>query len=198
MTQDAKTAINSTHSSKRKEQFNAARSVRGLQKRVTELERIVSSLLAERQIGVNSVALDLIPTEPRKKRGPVPVHQGFLLHTRDQIIMMIEAYWPEIEPLCSPTPNKQMLKKVLIAIRDKPRGRFEIPAAKLLENAEELLKFLASNRFRSDPRQIANAFAGVPKVSTWRSLKLCQANQSNLPIGDRAIRSYILSSPWCK
>jgi len=69
--------------------------------------------------------------------------------------------------------------------------RHDWPALHLLKHFPELIQFLSSDRFRRDPRQVANAFAGVPSVSVWRSLKLCQADPCNNPIGSRAIRSYI-------
>jgi hypothetical protein len=60
-----------------------------------------------------------------------------------------------------------------------------------LENLADLADFLSGDRFRRDPRQIANAFAGSNTMGVWRSLKRCQAYPSNEPIGQRAIRAYI-------
>ena len=60
-----------------------------------------------------------------------------------------------------------------------------------MKHLPEVVKFLSSDRFRNDPRQLANAFARFPGISTWRSLKICQADPCNDLIGNRAIRAYI-------
>ena len=131
------------------------------------------------------------PVPERKRPGPKPAHTGMLLHDRDELIQMLEFFWPEFEPLCHPKPNETGLKRVLTAILPQMQGRYEFPARNLRKHLPELVKFQFGDRFRCDPRQIANAFAGAPTLSTWRSLKLCQQQPCLAPIGARAIRAYI-------
>jgi hypothetical protein len=124
-------------------------------------------------------------------QGPSLGTGGMILSDRDRLVEMLEYYWPEIEPMCSPRPNKEGLKRVLESIPGKALGRYDYPAEHLLAHLSNVLEFVSANRFRGDPRQIANAFAGFPNVSVWTSLKLCQASPCNNPIGNRAIRAYL-------
>jgi hypothetical protein len=176
----------STHISPFKLEFDAESSIRSLQERVAKLESIVAELSATRDDD-----LDTVPKEERKRPGPKPIHRGMILSDRDQLVEMLEYYWPEIEPLCSPEPNGKGLKKVLSSITGQMQGRYRFPSIHLLRHLSKVLEFLSTDRFRRDPRQIANAFAGVPKIGVWRSLKICQESPSNRVIGNRAIRSYI-------
>jgi len=153
---------------------------------VTELEKIVAQLSSP-----SESMLDKIPEAPKTRRGAKPTHGDTLFSDRDQLVLMLEQYWPELEPLCIPHPKESGLRIVLFAVRDQMGHRYRLPARHLLQNLPELIKFLSGNRFRADPRQIANALAGVPGISTWRSLKVCQASPCTLPIGDRARRAYI-------
>ena len=134
---------------------------------------------------------DPIPDEGRKRPGPKAVHIWSLLAERDHLVRMLENYWPQIEPFCIPRGNADALRKILEAIRKDAHGRHGLAAQHLLANLEEVIKFISGDRFRNDPRQIANAFAGFPQVGIWRSLKICQASPCPEPIGHRAIRAYI-------
>ena len=191
VTQDKSKTNISTQSRINTPKFDATREIRSLQNRVTSLERKLSELLDKGRNDLDSLEADLPPKQEKRRRGPNPVHKPTLLAQRDELIQMLEGYWPEIEVSCLPSPKPRELQKVLSSIRGQANGRHKMPAEHLLANMEALLKFLSSDRFRSDPRQIANAFAGFPAVSTWRSLKLCQSVPSQLPIGSRAIRIYV-------
>jgi len=177
---------NSTQPSKSKHYFDADQSFRGLQERIDKLERVVAQLAA-----ANDIDPSLWPVPEAKRPGRKPAHTPMLIHNRDELVQMLEAYWPELEPLCSPKPNEAELKKVLTAIRPQFQDRHQIPARHLLKHLPELVKFLGGNRFRRDPRQMANALAGAPDIGTWRSLKVCQGQPCNAPLGTRAIRAYI-------
>ena len=113
------------------------------------------------------------------------------MHDRDEIVQMLELYWPELAPLCSPKPDVDDLRRALSRVPLLMQGRHELPARQLLKHLPDLVRFLSTDRFRGDPRQIANAFAGVPTIGIWRSLKVCQAGPCQSPIGERAIRAYI-------
>jgi hypothetical protein len=182
----AKAGITSTHTRESRQEIDATRRLCGLEDRVAELERVVAQLMRESEL-----ANDLLPGPEPVRPGPKPKHSSLLLHDRDAILQMLESYWPEIEPHCCPKPTPDLLKGVLTAIRKRAFDRHRLPASELLKHFQELVTFLSSGRFRSDPRQIANAMAGFPAIGFWRSLKLCQASPSALPIGERAIRAYI-------
>jgi hypothetical protein len=130
----------------------------------------------------------------RKKPGPKSINDAALISRRDRMIQMLESYWPELEPLCWPKPDERSLQNLLRRIARNERqshGRHAHVADHLRENLPGVVKFLSSGRFRRDPRQIANAFAGSDSMGIWRSLKRCQAHRSNEPIWQRAVRAYI-------
>jgi hypothetical protein len=186
----SKTRKNTTHTIKTAKNLNAKRSRHTLEaqlsilrSQVAELQNQVAELRA-----ASGFTWDL--AKDSKRRGPKPKHDGMMIRDRDQLVQMLEYYWPEIEPLTR-HPNSGALKSVLTAIRKQTGSRYEQPAMHLLRQLPELIKFLLTDRFRRDPRQIANALAGVPLIGIWRSLKVCQANPCNIPIGDRALRTYI-------
>jgi hypothetical protein len=188
-----RTEHNSTQTAKSRKYFDAERSIRELQERVSKLERVV-----QQSVGYDLEDLGAFPTSERKRPGPKPKHSsGMLTHNRDELVQMLELYWPEIEPLCWPMPNRQGLEELWQRIARHDEGlppsqqRHLWAAQHLLTHLPKVIEFLAGDRFRRDPRQIANAFAGVPNIRTWRSLKLCQASPCNDAIGRRAIRAYI-------
>lgn len=177
---------NSTQPVESTKQFDARRSICQLQERVGRLEQLLAGLTGT---GTGYVE-GQIPSAERKRPGPKPAHIWSIRGDRDQLVRMLEEYWPEIEPFCIPRPDEKGLRGVLRSIV-RIRGFHELPAKYLLEHLLDLVKFLGGDRFRHDPRQIANAFAGFPQISVWRSLKICQANPCIDPIGHRSIRAYI-------
>lgn len=173
--------------------LDAHRAMRELQERVSKLERWNAE-----HFGPDVEELfKVFAARERKKPGPKPAHNGMPLTNRDHLVYFLEGYWPEIEPQCIPKPNPSALKVVLHAIKSRERklpanqARHHWAVQHLLQFLPQVIQFLSSDRFRRDPRQIANAFAGVPNVGSWRSLKLCQAQPCNHPIGQRAIKAYI-------
>ncbi len=178
--------INSTHEPHNGLEFDAMRLMCDLEARMAKLEKAFEGsgfLLAQ--------VLPDIPAEAPKRPGPKPVPIWSLIPERDSLVEMLEAYWPELEFLCRPSPNEQELESALHAIAKAQAGHYSHPAKKLIGHLPELVDFLSSDRFRGNPRQIANAFAGFPKIGIWRSLKQCQSRPCNRPIGQRAIKSYI-------
>jgi hypothetical protein len=176
----------STHSAHSRRRFDARRVIRDLELRIARLEKAIDS-----GVGPLEYLAQEIPAAQPKKPGPRPIHFQGLLGDRDTMIQMLEAYWPEIEPLCWPKPKPNTLLRVLEKISEQKLSSYVQAAGHLTRHFEPFLKFLASDRFRRDPRQIANALAGVPQVGIWRSLKLSQSRPSNYPIDARAVRAYI-------
>jgi hypothetical protein len=182
----SKSNKNSTHSSHSGRKLDAYRLIHDLAERVTRLEKAFESAVAPLDLATSE-----IPVGERKRPGPKPIHFWALLSDRDTLVQMLEYYWPELESLCWPKPKPKILKMVLEAIPSQHAGWYAQASKHLVEQIDNLVKFVTTDRFRRDPRQIANALAGFPKVSIWRSLKLCQSSPCNHPIGSRAIKSYI-------
>ena len=116
-----------------------------------------------------------------------------ILGIRDGLIDFLENRWPELIPLFRNPGNKQAFVAV---VRSHP----SLPADSSWRNreqehvwrhAEELWDFLTSGRYHGDPRQIANALAGVPILSWRRSFDICGQEPSFMNIHLRAIRDYL-------
>lgn len=153
----------STHSAHSTRRFDARRIIRDLEQRVARLEKALDN-----GIGPLDYLAQEMPAAQPKKPGPRPIHFQGLLGDRDTMIQMLEAYWPEIETLCWPKPKPKSLLRVLEKISAQKLTSYAQAAGHLTRHFEPFLKFLASDRFRRDPRQIANALAGVPHVGYER------------------------------
>jgi hypothetical protein len=176
----------STHSAHSTRKFDAERVIAELVQRVARLEKAL-----ENGVGPIDYLAQEIPTAERKKPGPKPIHFQGLLADRDTLVQMFEYHWPEVEPLCWPKAKPRSLLRVLEAISAEKMSSYAQAARHLTQHFDSVLEFLASDRFRRDPRQIANALAGVPQVGLWRSLKLCQSRPTSYPIGQRAMKAYL-------
>jgi hypothetical protein len=141
---------------------------------------------------------DLVSVTDELRRGPRPTHRRDIFDFRDQLVMLIEWFWPEILQACALPLNKKFLLRVLSAIKLKVSCE---ASAHLVTHIDELVKFLTARSrnpphtrtFRNDPRQLSNAMAGEPLISFWTSMRKCElkANRCESAIGQRAIRSYI-------
>jgi hypothetical protein len=121
-----------------------------------------------------------------KRRGPKPKTDEWLFRKRDELVCYLEMNWPDIELYCYPTLDADRLKTVLQCLAR------QVPALDhLVQNFSALERFLRTDRFRGDPVQMANAMAGVPYVSFWRSLKLCQSCECCIGPGMKAVKSYV-------
>ena len=181
---------NSTRNVQKPTLFNAESMFRQLERRIRALEGEVADLKSqEDEFGC------LEKTDPnyeKRKRGRKPKVRGEdLVRWRNRLVETIEQYWPEIEPYCVPKLNSPLLRKTLLRLKKQTSGQQELCVEHLLLHFEELCTFVTTDRFRSDPRQIANALAGVPEIGFWTSLKRCQANPCKSFIGQRALKAYI-------
>jgi hypothetical protein len=176
----------STQISHSRRKLDATSLIRDLSERVARLERAFANTVAPLDLAASE-----IPATERKKPGPKAIHFQMLLSDRDTLVQMLESYWPEIEPLCWPRPKPKPLSLVFEAITNQQGSWYARASKHLVEHIDKLVDFLSTDRFRRDPRQIANAFAGFPAIGIWRSLKLCQSNPCNHHIGNRAIKAYI-------
>ena len=182
----ARQEMNSTQLSHSGRKLDATSLIRDLSERVARLERAFANTVAPLDLAASE-----IPAAERKKPGPKAIHFQMLLSDRDTLVQMLESYWPEIEPLCWPRPKPKLLSMVFEAIANQQGSWYAQASKHLVAHIDKLVEFLSTDRFRCDPRQIANAFAGFPAIGIWRSLKLCQSNSCNHHIGNRAIKAYI-------
>jgi hypothetical protein len=129
------------------------------------------------------------------KRGRKPrIEEEELLQDRDSLIDFLEIRWPELTLLLRNPANKK--EEFVAVFRSHPfiSGEFSSRTRDqehLWRYAEELWDFLVSGRYHGDPRQIANAMAGVPMLSWRRSFDLCGQSPSSLPIYVQAMRDYL-------
>ncbi len=148
---------------------DATRLLRSLEQRIEELETRIA-ILERRNDPEFSYEEELEASQA------IPSINEMRLMKRNYLVNMLENYWPEQFPLMSRPSKPKTLREFLIIIAKPNFGMNGEMAKHLLDNFESLIEFLKSNRFRNDPRQIANALAGVPELSFWRSLKLCGAS----------------------
>ncbi|MBS1798190.1 MAG: hypothetical protein JSS95_00025 [Acidobacteria bacterium] len=203
-----KSQNNSTYSVHSGNKFDARQSWRKLEARVRRLEGKIARLEADPYEGLLNVQVG----KPVQKRGPKSISDSELAKRRDELVQFFEMNWPELEPLCAPTPKFKGLKQAFEAFANpgsRPTpwgtpvqslpfgfvGNHSAAAKRLLlpKTFSELQVFLAKEqrRFASNPRQLANALAGCPDLGFWASLKRCQRIQVGFGIDHRAMRSYI-------
>lgn len=107
-----------------------------------------------------------------------------LFSLRDRLVWFLESNWPELEPLFRRARSANDIERAL-----EPYRAYD-PAPYLVAHKEKLSEFLTSSRYHGDPRQIANAMAGVDTLSWRRSLDLCSTpeNRCTLFVHERAWR----------
>ncbi len=132
------------------------------------------------------------------KRGPSPAHRTDMFLFRNQLVSLVESFWPEIQQACIVPLDEKFLWWTLSAIQLKVPCEASDHLVSHIDKLIKLLKARSRKRptkrtFRNDPRQLANAMAGVPLIEFWTSMRKCElkANRCEAAIGERAIRSYI-------
>jgi len=105
-----------------------------------------------------------------KKRGPKTLYRGDILRFRDQLVMVLEAYWPELQTVLRIPVDKAALLRVLAAIHSNSQSA---ASEHLVKYVDRLIELIKKNRVRNDPRQVANALAGLPNITLITSLKRC-------------------------
>jgi len=206
----SKTPINSTHKARNTQQFDAKQSWRGLEARVARLELLIGNVLKTEES--ENPPHKRAGREHLKKRGPKAIPEYELANRRDELIAFFESNWPELEPLCTPSPNFGALRQAFQAFANPGKsktpwgtyaalldpgtmGNHSPAATRLLtpETFSQLETFLGGhqNRFAANPRQLSNALAGCPDLKFWTSLKRCQHIPFRFGIDPRAMKAYI-------
>ena len=176
-----------------------------LEKRVRCLESRVEAL--EVRLGIYDP-----PKETQRKPGPHPkISKEDLLENRDALVDWLEVYWPKVGRKLLSAKVPQSIVAALVPYAG-PEASHSFILKRLIENANDLLSFLRSGRFRRKPpkravmdalnkpwddqrkmrgaaklptRQIANAMAGVPELEWRTSLDRCSKVPSPLVVEKR-------------
>jgi hypothetical protein len=205
------TPRNSTQSAHINSKFDAEGSWRALEARVRCLELVARLDLEDSEessyIQVGGKLL--------KKRGPKTIPDSELVNRRDELIAFFESNWPELEPLCTPSPDLKALRQAFQAFANPGHSRtpwgtrvtFAAPGMMGNHNAAVIRLLLPKTflqleiflkeqqvRFAANPRQLANATAGCPDLTFWTSLKRCQQIPFRFGIDPRAMKAYIRRS----
>ena len=204
-----KASKKSTPSAQKAKQFDAEQSWRALEARISRLESLIVSLNAK---GLEETPHIRVGGKFLKKRGPKTIPDYQLADRRDELIAFFESNWPELEPLCTPSPDFDALKQAFQAFANPGQSKtpwgtevaFVAPgimgnhspaAIRLLmpQTFSQLEAFLTKQqkRFAANPRQLANALAGCPDLTFWTSLKRCQQLPFRFGIDQRAMKAYI-------
>ena len=182
--------IISTHMARKRRVLNARRSISALEKRLNVLEQQVQEL---KKAQSSELLHELIPGPVKPRRGRKPKIQLHFLSDRDAIVHALEACWPELQPLLLRPQEPEGIRERLGLLAKSLHQRGDERLNHLLRQDvfPQMLEFLKSDRFRGDPRRLANALAGVPNVRWWRSLRVCEAHPCWSRIGERALQDYL-------
>lgn len=166
------------------------------QKRMDEIEARLESIEALLREKVDaSVGKDEEQLQRRKstrKRGPaVTIPIEHLVIRRDRLVHFLEFYWPFLGRLLAQPQNGTAILLALQKCVNSPNSSLVPTAEELLQHSTSLLQFLWSSDYSGDPRQIANAMAGIPEYSWSTSLKKCRNHPSTMAIGEVAMRDYL-------
>ena len=198
----------------------AAKPAASLKARVAALEKEVAALweVVNRLDGVGlSYLYAGIEDATDKKPGPDKrIDDTELFRSRDGLVLWLEEVWPEIvQPLLAAANSREVaavLRKVA-----RPEDLQPPWQTRFLAHPAKLGDFLQSEKFRIKPpkktvvdalnrpdnderrrraanrlptRQIANAMAGVPKLSWRTSLDRCSKNPCPYPVSLNMSRHY--------
>jgi len=203
-----------------KEPAKQAAEPEAMKARVTALEKEVASLweVVNRLDGIGPSYFYTGIEDPKDKRpGPdKSIEDAQLFRSRDGLADYLEDVWPQmVQPLlaaANPRDVAVVLKKLARPEQMRPPWQ-----SRFLAHPAHLFDFLHSGRFRRKPpkktvvdalnrpadderrkraanrlptRQIANAMAGVPKLSWRTSFDRCSKNPCPYPVGINTEQHY--------
>jgi len=153
-----------------------------LAKRVTELEQEVFEKNQFR-----------LPEAPKPKPGPKrKLQKEEVLQRRDALIHWLEENWPELRIAIRKARKPEHLAPALRGAKGIGTHPFQPPFYREWEAYLPILwEFLESGRYHNNPRNIANAMAGIPELSWKRSFDICVSSPSTVEIQKRAVIDYL-------
>jgi hypothetical protein len=177
-----------------------------LEARVWELEQQIAALTerVDRLGGVIPIEYfkDSAETDAKKPGPEKSVEDVELFRSRDGLVGWLEGFWPEIVQPLFATRDPRQVAAILKGVA-RPKESQPPWQSRFLRHPAKLLDFLNSKKFRKKPprktvldalnrplederrkraanrlptRQIANAMAGMPKLSWRTSLDRCSKN----------------------
>ncbi len=159
----------------------------------TQLQEVVDFLkLRFPKAYENFLAERYAPKTQPGKRGPKPqVSDVVLVIRRHNLIWFLEEYWPELSRVLTKRTSEGAIRSTLKLFTDSRFGPHVNHAQYLIDRLSFLVSFICSRDYTGDPRQIANALAGVPENAWSTSLKRGRAIPCEKEIGVRALRDYL-------
>ncbi len=137
---------------------------------------------------VNSLSTKMSPGRARLGRPPLLALEDFTSR-RDQLINFIEPQWPDLVAI---VVRPSSLVGVLAGLEKVSGGSKQSWAYRhVKEHLVDLWEFLNSGRFRGEPRDVANALAGVPEMKWRTSLERGRKNPSNQQLAPSALAEHI-------
>jgi hypothetical protein len=170
---------------------------KSLEERVSRLEKQSEDLLAFLKLRFPKAYEGFLvqryaPQTKKAKRGPKPQpSDDELLVRRYKLIWFLEQHWPELLKVLTKRNNEASIRARLESFTDSRFGPHVHHARYLIDRLPFLVDFIRSRDYTGDPRQIANALAGVPENAWPTSLKKCRAVPPQEAIGVRALRDYL-------
>jgi hypothetical protein len=170
---------------------------KSLESRVSELEKQTHELVTFLKLRFpkayeSFLAEQYTPKPQPRKRGPKPqLSDEILAIRRHKLIWFLEEYWPELLKMLTRKSSETAIRTRLQMFSESRFGPHALHAKYLLDRLPFLLNFIRSRDYTGDPRQIANALAGVPENAWPTSLKRCRAIPCENAIGPRALRDYL-------
>ena len=170
---------------------------KSLEERVAELEKQSQELVAFLKLRFPKaweafLAERYAPKIQPRNRGPKPrVSDAVLVIRRHNLIWFLEEYWPELSRVLTKKISESAIGRKLEVFTQSRLGPHVNHAQYLINRLSFLVSFIRSHDYTGDPRQIANAMAGVPENALSTSLKRCRAIPCEKEIGVRALRDYL-------
>jgi hypothetical protein len=130
----------------------------------------------------------------RRKPGQMPAYSlADLLARRNALVTFLEMNWPEIKLAILAAQSSADLQHVFQNAR-KPIAALVEPefVQQPTEFLEKCWEFVKSKRYCNNPRRLADALAGLPKLSWKRSFDVCSGSRCTQAIEPRAVRDFLL------
>jgi hypothetical protein len=152
---------------------------------ISELHERVLRLEAE-LFGTGADALGPPPAKPGVGRKRL-LEQDEVLKRRDVLTRWIEADWPILSVALRKAKNADDALAAILAARLRvPYVMQESFYRTPEKHKEQLWEFIQSGKLAGNPRNLSGAVAGLPELSSKRSLDICQQNPCKFPLAPQA------------
>jgi len=137
---------------------------------------------------VNPLSTEMSPVRARLGRRPLLALEDFTSR-RAKLINFIEPQWPDLVAI---VVRPSSMVGLLAGLEKVSGGSKQSWACRhVKEHLVDLWEFLNSGRFRGEPRDVANALAGVPEMKWRTSLERGRKDPSNQQLAPSALAEHI-------